>query len=122
MTDEPFTYKRKTITSEMKLAAMRRLNHTIPCYKCGEMRGLGDVQWDHIQALVDGGEHTPDNLAPICFACHVGKSKLEAKRNSKFKRLLQAKVIHDRILKGEYKRPKSRIAARPFQKPWRPEQ
>ena len=105
--------KRKPITAAMKLEVLTVLGMW-PCYRCDKEFWLADMQWDHVQALVDGGTHEPSNLRPVCIGCHRDKSAFEHVRNSKSKRLAKAREAHEAVLKGEPKKPGS-IKSRGFQ-------
>jgi hypothetical protein len=78
---------------------------------------LADIQFDHVQALIDGGAHAATgkdaNIKPICLWCHREKSKVEHKRNAKMKR---AKAKHE----GTFKTPLRKIPSRPFPKKVKP--
>ena len=107
--------KRKPITAAMKLEVLTMLSEWT-CYRCHKNFWLGEMQWDHVQALVDGGEHHPSNLRPVCVGCHRPKSAFEHSRNSKSKRLAKAREFHDAVVAGTATRPKSKIQSRPFQR------
>lgn len=97
---------RPSITQAQKMAVLRQYAYA-HCYKCRRELPIAECQIDHIQALVDGGEHCPSNMAPICADCHKLKSAFEHTRNSKSKRI---------AMKRERPRPPSRIRSRPFNK------
>jgi len=97
---------RPAITQAQKLAVLRQYAFA-HCYKCKRELPIAECQIDHIQALVDGGEHDPSNMAPICADCHKVKSAFEHIRNSKTKRI---------IAKRERPRPPSRLRSRGFDK------
>jgi 5-methylcytosine-specific restriction protein A len=54
------------------------------CYRSGIKIRSGD-QWDidHIIALVNGGSHSEDNLAPILIGPHKEKTKADRKIQSR---------------------------------------
>jgi hypothetical protein len=107
--------KRKPITAAMKLEVLMKLGRW-ECYRCCKEFWLSDMQWDHVQALVDGGTHEPSNLRPVCIPCHRDKSAFEHVRNSKGKRLTAAQAIHAAIIAGDMVRARSKIPSRPFPK------
>lgn len=110
--------KRKPITAAMKLEVLTKLGRW-DCYRCWKPFWLSDMQWDHVQALVDGGEHTASNLRPVCKDCHSQKSTFEHKRNSKSKRLQKAREAHEQVLRGERTREPGRIRSRGFNSQFR---
>lgn len=88
------------------------------CYKTGVRLLPGRFAYDHIVALIDGGSHSEDNLAPIAIqphkektaqeagvrktvrkkkAKHLGlkksKNPLPGGKNSKYKKLMSGKVV-----------------------------
>ena len=110
---------RKAITPAMKWDALRRADVHGACYVCKRLCPQDQFQFDHVQALVDGGAHDPENIAVICLWCHREKSAFEHQRNSKSKRLAQARAAHEAVLAGEPKKPstiKSRGFDRTFKK------
>ena len=107
---------RPAITAQMKLAVLRAWGALVKCVECLDEYGLSSIQFDHHQALVDGGEHTVENLRPVCLGCHRRKSAFEHTRNSKSKRLAAARQIHEAAKRGEYIRPPSKVRPRQFDK------
>ena len=79
------------------------------CYKSGRKIMAGDKwQLDHIVALINGGEHRENNLAPILDLEHKAKTREDVATKSKTARI-RAKHL------GQWKKgPK--IPSRPFQK------
>ena len=111
--------KRKAITPIMKLVALQKARLQADCYVCHRTCSWDGMQFDHVQALVDGGAHDPENIMIICLWCHREKSAFEHQRNSKSKRLAQARAAHEAVLAGEPKKPgtiKSRGFDRTFKK------
>jgi NAD-dependent dihydropyrimidine dehydrogenase PreA subunit len=111
--------KRKAITPVMKLVALQKARLQADCYVCRRTCSWDGFQFDHVQALVDGGAHDPENIMIICLWCHRDKSGFEHSRNSKSKRLAQARAAHEAVLAGEPKKPstiKSRGFDRTFKK------
>ena len=47
-----------------------------PCSKHGRVTAATEI--DHIRPRAQGGSNDPDNLQPICHACHVAKTTAEA--------------------------------------------
>ncbi len=113
--------KRKAITDKMKMDVLRCVAiTTVQCPLCFTPTPLKRIQFDHIQALIDGGAHDVMNLRAICDVCHKPKSAFEHTRNSKHKRLAVARAVHDAVKRGEHVRPASRIKGRGFPKVHRP--
>lgn len=86
--------KRPTITAAMKLECLRQHYATVRCSMCiSEMwerapdLDLNQIEFDHHLALIDGGQHTVDNLRPLCYEHHAKKSAREHIANCKAKRL-----------------------------------
>ena len=50
------------------------------CAECGDEGGR--LELDHITAVADGGGNEPENLQPLCGACHATRS--EAQRLTTF--------------------------------------
>jgi 5-methylcytosine-specific restriction enzyme A len=79
------------------------------CHLCKLPIKPGEIwQADHVQALINGGEHRESNLAPAHGHCHVGKSALDLKE--------KAKVA---AMRGKHTgaiRPKQTIKSAPFAK------
>jgi len=105
--------KRRPITAAMKLEVLMKLGRW-DCYRCQQQFWLNEMQWDHVRALVDGGEHHPSNLRPVCVGCHREKSAFEVRRWAKHTRLEKARKAHEAVLAGEPKKPGS-IKSRGFQ-------
>ena len=110
--------KRPAITQAMKLEVLQR-EGLAPCYVCGRITFIKEMHLDHVQALVDGGEHSASNLRLICVdPCHKAKSGFEVKRSAHHTRLKKAQAVHEAILRGEPKPPGS-IKSRGFDKTYR---
>jgi 5-methylcytosine-specific restriction protein A len=47
------------------------------CATCNRKMGMAGeaVEYDHIMALVNGGEHREANLQALCGMCHVAKTR-----------------------------------------------
>ncbi len=83
--------KRKAITEKMKIDCLLFRNNIV-CWICGDMLYPGQpVEWDHIHALVHGGDHTYLNLRPLHPDCHKPKTKADVQANAKVKRIIAAK-------------------------------
>ncbi len=96
--------KRKAITPAMKIDALL-WRFTINCGLCQTLLSPNDeIEWDHVHALVHGGQHDCYNLRPVHAGCHKLKSAKDVKANAKVKRL-----------RGETRtRPSRKIPSRPF--------
>lgn len=106
--------KRPTITAAMKLEVLRKNAVFVTCPGCFREVGLAAIEFDHIQALVDGGAHSVQNLRPLCGQCHKPKSAFEHKRNSKSKRISKACEVHKSVVRGEIERPAGKIKSGVF--------
>jgi 5-methylcytosine-specific restriction endonuclease McrA len=107
---------RRAITAKMKLDVLNQIGVRPPCHVCKQPWFMGNLHFDHVQALVDGGAHSVENIRPICVECHKKKSAFEHTRNSKGKRLAAARQIHEAAKRGEYIRPQSRLKGKGFDK------
>lgn len=99
--------KRQAITPQMKIDALI-YRYPIMCDWCDEQIHIGhEIEWDHVQALVHGGDHIFANLRPLhADPCHKEKTAYDIKANAKVKRL-----------RGETcNQPKKKMPSRPFQK------
>jgi 5-methylcytosine-specific restriction endonuclease McrA len=83
--------KRQAVTPNMKLnCLLERAN--IRCSECGgRITPYCVIEWDHIQALVHGGEHSYLNLRPLHIVCHAAKTVRDIQANAKVKRLANPK-------------------------------
>lgn len=98
--------KRKAITAAMKVDCLI-YRYEVTCAECGEQIHIGqEVEWDHVQALVHGGDHTFANLRPIHSECHKAKTARD----------IAAKANGDRLLGLTKTKPGRKIPSRPFQK------
>lgn len=75
--------------------------HNGICPKC--TRKLQPRKWacDHIQALINGGEHRESNLQPLCISpCHSDKTRadMQIKSKSYKRRLSKAGVRKPRTI------------------------
>lgn len=58
------------------------------CKECGNKLQPGNIEFDHIQALVHGGDNEPDNWRAICASpCHRNKSRKDVQARSKSDRI-----------------------------------
>lgn len=98
--------KRQAITPAMKIDALLYREKTL-CSLCSEWVLPGqEIEWDHIHALVHGGQHDYTNLRPVHAGCHKKKTAQDIKANAKIKRI-----------RGETKQgPKRAIPSRPWPK------
>ncbi len=79
---------RQTITADMKIDCLL-YRYAVTCAICGKDLRPGDViEWDHVAALVHGGQHVFSNLRPLHEVCHAEKTKRDVAANAKVKRLL----------------------------------
>lgn len=99
--------KRRTITPAMKIDALL-WRFEIKCSWCDEQIHVGHpIQWDHVHALVHGGDHDFTNLRPIhADPCHKEKTAAD----------IAAKAKGDRLLGLTCNGPKRKIPSRPFPK------
>ena len=97
---------RQTITADMKIECLL-FRYAVTCAICGKDIRPGDaIEWDHVAALVHGGQHVFSNIRPLHEACHKIKTARDVAANAKVKRLL-----------GETcNGPKAKIPSRPFPK------
>jgi 5-methylcytosine-specific restriction protein A len=53
------------------------------CQECGRpLVGKDKPQYDHIVALINGGEHRESNLRVLCPGCHGTKTKADVREKS----------------------------------------
>lgn len=53
------------------------------CQKCTTRHMAGAIpQYDHIKALINGGEHRESNLQLLCVPCHTAKTKVDVAEKS----------------------------------------
>lgn len=74
------------IPPRVKLRIVERARAS--CQECG--RGIGGKllpAFDHIKALVNGGEHRENNLQLLCHECHGAKTKMDVKIKAKVARI-----------------------------------
>lgn len=100
----------------MKLDVLRKWHVQIPCRVClclyqerAPKYELDEINFDHHLALIDGGEHSVENIDPLCHEHHKPKSAHEHKENARAKRR-KAKHEGKKVRKG---RP---LQSRPFDK------
>jgi hypothetical protein len=55
--------------------------------KCGKKLVRGDTQFDHVLSVFLGGLTEVGNLECLCVACHAAKTKTDAGKHAKVKRL-----------------------------------
>ncbi len=96
--------KRQAITPTMKIDCLLH-RYEVWCAICGLSVGpCEEIEWDHVQALVHGGEHVYSNLRPVHALCHLEKTKRDIQANAKVKRLCGETCT----------RPSRKIPSRPF--------
>lgn len=79
--------KRKPVTPAMRVKCLLS-RHFTPCSGCGQRLNPEDrIEWDHIHALVHGGDHHYTNLRPLHYECHKPKTKADIQANAKIKRI-----------------------------------
>lgn len=58
------------------------------CAMCGDKLRPGNIEYDHVQALVHGGDNAPDNWRAICAdPCHRNKTRADVQAKAKADRL-----------------------------------
>lgn len=88
---------RKRVTERMKVDCLLALAHTqfgvhLRCAISGEdMKPGAPVEFDHIHALVHGGEHTYQNLRPVLSEAHKRKTAQDIRDDAKVTRLIAGK-------------------------------
>ncbi len=104
--------KRKAITPAMKIDAIL-WRFKVYCSWCDEQIHVGHpIEWDHVHALVHGGEHCFTNLRPIhADPCHKEKTKADIQANAKVKR-----IIADKPSRRPMKSSGRKIPSRPWPK------
>ncbi len=79
--------KRQAITPAMKIKTLFYRGY-FECTICKfPISCEAKIEWDHIHALVHGGEHAYLNLRPVHAKCHKGKTARDVAANAKVKRL-----------------------------------
>lgn len=79
------------------------------CAKTGVKLRPGHFQYDHIVALVNGGEHRESNLQPLCTDAHREKTRADV--------AVKAKVARQRKKHlGLWPAPVRKMQSRPFPK------
>ena len=60
------------------------------CQKCGRpLRGADKPEYDHIVALINGGQNRESNIQVLCAWCHKPKTKLDVAEKSRVTRKRQ---------------------------------
>lgn len=58
------------------------------CSICGRKLKPGHIEFDHIQALIHGGDNEPDNWRALCAdPCHRNKTRADVQAKAKVDRL-----------------------------------
>ena len=74
------------IPARVKLRTFERFGGR--CASCGiKLGGSVGVEYDHVLALVLGGENAEDNLQPLCRPCHSTKTAGDVKAKAKSARI-----------------------------------
>lgn len=64
------------------------------CQECGRMlRGADRPEYDHVVALINGGEHRESNLRVLCLWCHKGKTRADVAEKSRVYRKRKSNVV-----------------------------
>lgn len=109
------TAPRKAITPKMKIDILLGMaverDMPILCVECVYPLLPGHrIEWDHRHAHALDGPHEVDNIRPVHYDCHKGKTKRDVKAIRKA----------DRIARGGRKRKGPPMKSRPFSKEKRP--
>lgn len=79
------------------------------CQNCSKpLNGRNKPEFDHITALVNGGNHRETNLQALCAPCHGAKSKIDVAEKSK--------VHESRVRNLGLAAPRQKIRSAPFRK------
>jgi len=90
---------RKHLTQKQRIKLMLFQNGYCPV--CNNKLKPGNIEYDHIQALVHGGDNDPDNWRAICAVpCHRDKTRRDAQAGAKVKRLAFGKPRKGQPLPG----------------------
>jgi len=80
------TEKRKAPTRRQAVEIVLRQDGR--CAECGEKLQPGNIQYDHIHALVHGGGNETENFRAICTKpCHAKKTKADNRARHKENRI-----------------------------------
>lgn len=109
---------RPKITPKMRLKVFQDYGAIVCCQgrNCDSAIYLFEAELDHHRALIDGGEHTTDNLRPLCARCHKIKSAREHRNNAKAKRVAAAQAVHKAVVQRVMERPASKLRGKGFDK------
>ena len=66
--------RRPATTPKMKLAVLVKFQATVDCAICAEPFLISEIEYDHRKQLSQGGEHSVENLRPLCTFCHSVKT------------------------------------------------
>ncbi len=77
---------------------LRRQRNRCACGCRRRFDGLQDINWDHIVALVDGGEDTAENLQALKLKHHKRKSARETTARAKVKRIQETDGLRKKKL------------------------
>lgn len=64
------------------------------CQECGRiLRGADRPEYDHIVALINGGEHRESNLRVLCSWCHKEKTRSDVAEKSRVYRKRKSSIV-----------------------------
>lgn len=66
--------RRPSTTAAQKLKVLEKHGGHAYCAACGFPFALHFIEYDHVHPLALGGEHTVENLRPVCKTCHKAKT------------------------------------------------
>jgi len=105
------TSQRRTPTN--LLNAARAAGITVRCAcGCGAICSYGEIEFDHMQARINGGATTIDWIQPLRRDCHRQKTRIDLKVRDKVRRL-RDKFFGPRFPKRRW--PSRTLTSRPFQ-------
>lgn len=73
---------RRALTQRQKVALILAQNGRCAENECGCKLCPGFIEFDHIQALIHGGDNEPDNWRAICTNCHKAKTRRDVQARS----------------------------------------
>lgn len=66
--------KRPATTAKMKLDVLKKFGATVQCAMCDVTCLISEIEYDHRHQLSQGGDHSVENLRPLCELCHSIKT------------------------------------------------